>query len=113
MTKTKRIASEAAVAAAPLNTPVSKPRKKTASHPAQVFPYAADATKHQRILALLQRDTGASITELQSATDWQAHSVRGFLSATVRKKLQLPLVTELRATGERVYRIAAGESAHA
>lgn len=113
MTKTKRIASEAAVASAPSNTPVSKPRKKATSQPAQALPYAPDATKHQRILALLQRDTGASIADLQSATNWQAHSVRGFLSATVRKKLQLPLIAELRGTGERVYRIAVDESAHA
>lgn len=87
-----------------------KSRSKSAKNPA-ALPYTADATKHQRILALLQRDTGASIAELQSATNWQAHSVRGFLSATVRKKLQLPLVAELRATGERVYRITGGNDA--
>lgn len=112
MTKTKRVLHQAAESAQKPAT-VSKPRKKATSQPAQSLPYTPDATKHQRIIALLQRDTGASIAELQSATDWQTHSVRGFLSATVRKKLQLPLITELRGTGERVYRIAVGESAHA
>jgi len=91
---------------------IAKPRKKSTRTTASL-PYAPDASKQQRILALLQRAQGASISELQSASGWHAHSLRGFLSATVRKKLQLPLVAEMRSTGERVYHIAVGESAHA
>lgn len=47
---------------------------------------AAPETKTARILALLERTDGASLDELMAATGWQAHSVRGFLSGTVRKK---------------------------
>jgi len=37
------------------------------------------------------------------ATDWQAHSVRGFLSGTLRKKMGLKLESTKREDGDRVY----------
>ncbi len=45
--------------------------------------------KTQQILAMLQHPNGTSIPELIKATEWQAHSVRGFLAGTVRKKMVL------------------------
>ena len=78
-------------------------------------PSTAITSKLTTLLELLKRPKGATLAEMMEATNWQAHSVRGFLSATVRKKMALPLVAELRATGERVYRISAAvdEPAHA
>jgi hypothetical protein len=38
-------------------------------------------------------------------TGWQTHSVRGFLSAVVRKRLKLNLVSEVGKDGQRRYRI--------
>jgi hypothetical protein len=62
-------------------------------------------TKHDRILSLLGRRKGATIPEMMQATNWQQHSVRGFLAGTVKKKLGLALVTS-KAVGEvRRYRI--------
>ena len=43
-------------------------------------------TKAEKIIALLRRDTGATIAELAKVTGWRRHSVRGFLSATLKKK---------------------------
>jgi len=36
-----------------------------------------------------RRDQGATLAEIAKATDWQNHSIRGFLSAEVRKKMGL------------------------
>jgi hypothetical protein len=44
-----------------------------------------------------------------TATEWQQHSVRGFLAGVVRKKLGLNLVSELTDKG-RVYRIKDGKT---
>ncbi|MEP7354218.1 MAG: DUF3489 domain-containing protein, partial [Acidobacteriota bacterium] len=45
---------------------------------------------------------GASLQELTEATGWQTHSVRGFLSGVVGKKMGLP-VTSTKRDGERRY----------
>ena len=64
------------------------------------------ATKSEKIIQLLKRPSGATIAELQNVTSWQAHSVRGFLSGTVKKKLGLNVVSEKDEAYERRYRIA-------
>ena len=64
-------------------------------------------TKQQICLDLLRRPKGASIEELQAATGWQAHSVRGFLSGTVGKKLGLAVTSAKVEDGERTYYIKA------
>src|ERR1700681_4931924 len=60
-------------------------------------------TKHDRIIAMLRTPAGATIASLVTATEWQRHSVRGFLAGIVRKKLGLNLVSEQSEKG-RVYR---------
>lgn len=67
----------------------------------------APMTKHAQLLRLLNRPEGASIEELTRVTNWQQHSVRGFLAGTLKKKMGLA-VTSSKADGElRRYRIAA------
>jgi hypothetical protein len=58
------------------------------------------------ILKKLRTAKGVSIDMLIAETGWQAHSVRGFLSAVVKKKLALDLVSESGKDGVRRYRIA-------
>jgi hypothetical protein len=57
---------------------------------------------------MLRTSVGATIASLVAATDWQQHSVRGFLAGVVRKKLGLNLVSEQTDKG-RVYRIRDGK----
>ena len=57
------------------------------------------------MLALLQRAQGATLPEFMKATGWQSHSVRGFLSGAITKKMGLNLKSEKREDGERVYSI--------
>ena len=67
---------------------------------------ARKGTKTAKILALLRRPSGASLQELRKATGWQAHSVRGFLSGAVKKKMGLRIDSAPREDGERAYRLA-------
>src|ERR1700727_1212932 len=69
-------------------------------------------TKHARILAMLRMPTGTTIAAIMTATDWQQHSVRGFLAGVVRKKLGLNLVSDQTERG-RVYRIKDGRASPA
>ena len=69
-------------------------------------------TKQAICLALLQRAEGASIPEMQKATGWQPHSVRGFLAGTVKKKLGHKLTSTKEERG-RVYRIASNRKGDA
>jgi hypothetical protein len=66
-------------------------------------------SKQARVLALLRGPSGASIATVVRSTGWQAHTVRGFLAAVVRKKLGLRLESE-KTDGERVYRIVGGST---
>ena len=63
-------------------------------------------TKIEQCLELLTAPDGATIDELQTATGWQAHSVRGFLAGTVKKKLGLVLDSKKTGDGIRRYRVA-------
>ena len=65
-----------------------------------------EGSKTAKILDLLKRPGGATLGELMKATGWQAHSVRGFLSGTVGKKMSLTVISEKGEDSERSYSIA-------
>jgi hypothetical protein len=59
-------------------------------------------TKTEQIIALLKQPSGATLKALMAATGWQSHSVRGFLSGHLGKKMGLK-VKSFERDGERVY----------
>jgi len=82
------------------------PAKKTPKR-AKKEAGARDGSKAAKILELLQRPGGATSKELQKATGWQPHSVRGFLSGTIGKKMGLTVVSTKGEDGERSYSVKA------
>src|SRR5262245_14867957 len=57
------------------------------------------------VLELMKRKEGATLTEIAKATDWQNHSIRGFVSGHATKKLGLKVESTKSEEGERTYRI--------
>lgn len=86
------------------------PKRKKVANTAQQSKSAKKSdtsknTKAELILKKLRTPKGVSIDMLIAETGWQAHSVRGFLSAVVKRKLALNLVSENGKDGARRYRI--------
>jgi hypothetical protein len=90
----------------------AKPVSRKRSAPASSRLTAGPDTKHARIIAMLRTPGGATMSAIMTATDWQQHSVRGFLAGVVRKKLGLNLVSEPTDKG-RVYRVRDGKASSA
>ena len=93
-----------AAKAKPAKAAKAKPAKgrKTAATPAA----ARDGSKKAEVLGLLQRKGGATLAQIMKATGWQAHSVRGFISGALGKKMGLTVDSVRREDGEREYSIA-------
>ncbi len=89
----------AAAKAPKRQTPIIGARSRTK-------PATGKQTKQQTCLDLLSRLEGATVEELQAATGWQQHSVRGFLAGAVKKKLGLTLLSEKPDAGPRRYRVS-------
>jgi hypothetical protein len=66
-----------------------------------------NASRTETILTLLKQPGGATLDAIMKSTGWQSHSVRGFISGTVRGKLSLKVVSERDGKGLRRYRVEA------
>ena len=86
--------------------PKKLPHTSTLATTADQKPSRAN-TKQATAIEMLRASAGANIEALMKATGWQQHSVRGFLSGVVRKRLKLDLESTLEE-GVRVYRITGG-----
>jgi hypothetical protein len=66
---------------------------------------AAEPSKKETVIALLSGGGQATIEQLVAATGWQKHSIRGFLSGTLKKKMGLKVLSSRNSEGQRVYRL--------
>ena len=64
-----------------------------------------EGSKTEKVLDLLKRPGGTTMKELMKTTGWQPHSVRGFLSGTVGKKMGLAVTSTKGEEGERSYSV--------
>lgn len=60
-------------------------------------------SKGAKILEMIGRPKGATLAEIMKAADWQAHSVRGFIS-TAGKKHNVKIESSKNEAGDRVYK---------
>ncbi|MCO5070270.1 MAG: DUF3489 domain-containing protein [Rhizobiaceae bacterium] len=82
------------------------PRNARAKKPLPTRPKQT-APKSAAVLKLLRSAKGATVDAMMEVTGWQAHSVRGFLSGVVSKKLGLAVTVSVGKDGMRRYRIVA------
>jgi hypothetical protein len=61
-------------------------------------------SKLAMLIALLERDEGATIDEMAAALNWQQHTIRGVMSGALVKRFGLRIVSELTEGRGRVYR---------
>ena len=91
-------------------TKAAKPKKQAKAGKKAKPAHAKEAStpraesKGARILELIGRFKGATLAEIVKATDWQKHSIRGFLS-TAAKKHGLKIESTKTEAGDRVYQI--------
>ena len=93
---------------APQAAPVAPKKSKAAkeSKPKEAAPVAREGSKKSIVLELLKRPDGATLQDLMSATNWMAHSVRGFISGALGKKMGITVESIKTPEGARSYRIA-------
>ena len=84
----------------------NKSTKRAASKKEAKASVPREFSKKAIVLDLMRRKEGATMSAIAKATDWQQHSIRGFVSGTVSKRMGLKVESAKNEAGERTYRIA-------
>jgi hypothetical protein len=81
-------------------TKVAKTKQAAKSKAAKPTKALRPDSKKEIVLTLLRREQGATLAEIAKATDWQNHSIRGFVSGQLTKEMGLK-VESTKNEGER------------
>jgi hypothetical protein len=92
--------------AAPKAPAKPKATKDTTSKDDAPAPKPREGTRKATVVALLERPGGATLEEIMSATSWQKHSVRGFISTLGSKHGYTIVSTRRESDKARCYSIA-------
>jgi hypothetical protein len=98
------VAKEKAKATKPASKPTAEPRDGS-KKPAKPASVPREFSKKEVVLELLRRKDGATMAEIAKATDWQNHSIRGFISGNLAKKMGLTVESSKNEAGARTYRL--------
>src|SRR4051794_22706688 len=85
---------------------VGQKARRTRKPTAADVPRQRADTKQAKVIAMLNRRAGATVEQIIKVTDWQPHTVRGFLAGCLKKRLGLKVTSERAEGGERVYRVS-------
>jgi len=91
-------------------TPVTATKAPKAAPPIAEAAAPKPKGKLATLVELLRRPEGATIEAMTAATGWQAHSVRGAMSGSLKKAMGLTIASEKTEAG-RIYRITDGAPA--
>ena len=103
-TTTKTASPKKAKATSKKTAKAKKTAPKKARKPTKAKA-AKSGSKTTIVLDLMRRKEGATLAEIAKATDWQNHSIRGFVSGHVTKEMGLKVESTKNEAGERMYRI--------
>jgi hypothetical protein len=68
-------------------------------------PVAREGSKKAEVVDLMRRPSGATLAEIMELTSWQPHTVRGFVSGALIKKMGLRVESFRNADKERSYKV--------
>jgi len=101
--KGKKAAKDSKAAAKPAAKKEGKPASKKAAKSDDATPRES---KKATVIEMMRRKEGATLAEIAKATKWLNHSIRGFISGSLTKKMGLKVESTKNDAGERTYRIA-------
>ena len=103
-TAIQRLDAVPAPQAAPVAPKKVKATKKATAKDAA--PTARACSKKAIVLDMLKRADGATLADIMAVTGWEKHSVRGFISGALGKKMGLTVESTKTPEGVRSYRLA-------
>jgi Protein of unknown function (DUF3489) len=82
-----------------------QPRQSRQAHEPRGQRQPREGSKEAQVIAMLRRSEWATLAQIGESTGWQAHTIRGFFAAALKKRHGLSVTSQKPDGGERVYRL--------